>query len=112
MKKRFCLLLAVVMMLTLFAGCQNKNKNHELEGIRWKSQLYGDIWLLEDGQFTYENYGIQIQYEILEVKENEDSKTYKLLLTDTAFPEQQEEAEYTVSGRTMYFKDETLTLVD
>lgn len=112
MKKRLCLLLAVVMMLTLFAGCQNKNKNHELEGIRWKSELYGDIWLLEDGQFTYENYGIQIQYEILEVQENEDSKTYKLLLTDTVFPEQQEEAEYTVSGRTMKFGEETFTIED
>lgn len=113
MKRRFCLLLAVVMILTLFAGCGTRNnKTHELEGIRWKSDLYGDIWLLEDGQFTYENYGIQIQYEILEVQENENSKTYKLLLTDTAFPDQKEEAEYTVSGRTMKFGEETFTLYD
>ncbi len=112
MKRKICLLLAVIMMFTLFAGCQNKNKNHELEGLRWKSELYGDVWLLEDGKFTYENYGIQIQYEILEVQENEDSKTYRLLLTDLDYPDQQEEAVYTVSGRTMKFGEETLTLVD
>ncbi len=112
MKKKFCLLIAVIMIVTLFAGCQNKNKNHELEGLRWRSELYGDVWSFKAGMFAYEDYGIQIQYEILEVQENEDSKTYKLLLTDLDFPEQKEEAVYTVSGRTMKFGEETFTLVD
>lgn len=90
MKRVLCIVLAVLMVLSL-AACGNKNKDNELEGLRWKSTAYGDIERFEDGIMYYEDYGLQFEYKIADTEETDEGKIYYIDVTD---PEMEmEEAE-------------------
>lgn len=96
------------MIIMPFAGCgKNKNEDNELEGIRWKSTLYGDVERFEDGIMYFEDFDLKFGYVIKSTEDTDAGKVYHIEISEDGTPQSEtEQITVTVKGDSMTLETE------